>query len=312
MIHEMPKVELHVHLQGATQPETLLKLAKRNNIKLPEDIRAWYQFKDFDHFIQIYDTICTCFATPDDLELATYDFLKNQAAQNIVYTEVTYTPTRRIPFEDQLNALNRARTQALADFGVKLGVVLDIPIEVDIETGEMIADWAISGMGRGIVAFGLGGGEGDYLKHKAAINRAHAAGLPTVPHAGETTGAETIWQALLDLKASRIGHGVRCLEDPALVDYLREHQIPLEVNPTSNVCLGVFESLESHAFPHLVEAGLCVTINSDDPPMFNTTLTDEYIAVAETFGYSFEQMRQFVHNAIDASFLPEEEKSALK
>src|SRR5690606_37769309 len=145
-IRAMPKVELHVHLQGATRPETMLKLAQRNNITLPahtiDELRTWYTFRDFDHFIDIYDLICECFRTADDLELALREFIEGQAAQNIRYTELTYTPNRRMPFEDQLDALNRARAWGEAEYGVKVGIVIDIPREdVTPEVGDMLADW---------------------------------------------------------------------------------------------------------------------------------------------------------------------------
>ena len=136
--------------------------------------------------------------------------------------------------------------------------------------------------------------------------------MPSVPHAGETMGPESIWGALNDLHAVRIGHGVRCLEDMSLVKELRDRQIPLEVCPTSNVCLKVVRNMESHPLPKLLKAGLFVTINSDDPPMFNTNLTNEYMQIAKTFGYSQPELKQFVFNALDASLLGVEEKKRLR
>jgi adenosine deaminase len=304
-IRAMPKVELHVHFQGATQPETLHKLARHNGITLPaNDLDEWYRFTTADHFFATYDLICTCFCTEDDLELAMREFIQGQAQQNIVYTEVTYTPNRRMPFDRQLAALNRGRAWGEAEYGVQVRYVIDIPREVSPEDGLMIADWAISGMDQGVVAFGLGGAEHDDPAEKFtdAFARTRAAGLPSVPHAGETAGPESIWAALDILHAERIGHGVRCLEDPALVDELRQRQIPLEVCPTSNVCLGMVQRLEDHPLPRLMAAGLQVTINSDDPPMFNTTLTDEYIRVAEAFAFDQQTLTGLMLNAVNASF----------
>lgn len=318
-IRAVPKVELHVHLQGATQPETLLTLAQRNNVRLPiatvEDARAWYQFRDFDHFIEVYGQVCACIVTEDDLELMTRDFLKGQAAQNIVWSEVTYTPSMRnqrdgLTFDRQLAAINRARAWAQAELNIRMGVVIDIPRSVSAEEGEYWADWAISGFGNGVIAFGIGGPEvgNPPSKYANAFARTRAAGLPCVPHAGETVGAASIWDALETCDPVRIGHGVRCLEDPALVNYLLEKQIPLEVSPTSNVCLGVAPSFAQHPLPQLIDAGLYVTINSDDPPMFNTTLTDEYLKVADTFGYGVDQIEALALNALRASLLPADEK----
>ena len=169
-------------------------------------------------------------------------------------------------------------------------------------------------MGDGVVALGLGGAEAGYsaIKFKAVFVRARAAGLARTPHAGETVGPESIWSALRELDATRIGHGVRCLEDPTLVEHLRARQIPLEVCPSSNVCLGVAPSMGAHPLPQLLDAGLYVTINSDDPPMFNTTLTDEYLAVARAFSFSANTIEQFVLNAVRATLLPPGEKARLE
>ena len=313
-IKAMPKVELHVHLEGATQPATLLKLAQRHNITLPADsvegIREWYVFTDFPHFIEVYLQVSECIRTPDDIEILTREFLQGQAAQNIRYSEVTYTPythywQKGLPFEDQLAAINRACAWAEAELGVSMGLVIDISRGASVEAGLTNADWAIGAMGNGVVAFGLGGLEVGHPpeEYANAFDRVREAGLPCVPHAGETVGPESIWSALKVCDAVRIGHGVRCLEDPALVAELRDRQIPLEVSPTSNICLKVFDKFENHALPRLLEEGLYVTLNSDDPPMFNTTLTDEFIKSAATFDLDVNTIEQLTFNALRASFL---------
>ncbi|GAB4441991.1 MAG: adenosine deaminase [Anaerolineae bacterium] len=322
-IQAMPKVELHVHLEGSIQPETLLKLARRHGVDLPaktvEGLRTWYTFTDFPHFIEVYLAVSSCLRTPDDIELIAREFLAGQAAQNIRYSEVTYTPYthykhRGLPFSEQLAALNRARAWAEAEYGVGMGLVLDISRDVSPEEGMLTAEWAISAMGEGVVALGLGGPEVDNPpeKFKEAFDRVHAAGLPSVPHAGETVGPTSIWGALNELHAVRIGHGVRCLEDPALVDELRARQIPLEVSPTSNVCLKVFPDLARHALPRLLQEGLYITLNSDDPPMFNTTLTHEYLAVAQTFHFGAETLEQLTLNAVRATLLPASARSKME
>ncbi len=321
-INAMPKVELHVHLQGATQPETWLELARRNSIKLPADtvegMREWFIFRDFRHFIDTYIQVARCLVTADDLELMTREFLKNQAAQNIVYSEVTYTPRLstirdRDVNDEQLMAINRARAWGEAELGVSMGVVIDIPREITPDDAEYYADWALNGYGNGVVAFGIGGYEPGNPPEKYArtFARVYEAGIPCVPHAGETVGPESVWSALEVCNAVRIGHGVRCIEDVALVEHLRERQIPLEVCPTSNICLKVFPSLAEHNLPRLLDAGLYVTVNSDDPPMFNTTLAGEYQGVADTFGLGASDMEQFALNALQASFLPDDRKGEL-
>jgi adenosine deaminase len=314
-IRAMPKVELHVHLEGALQPETLLTLARQNRVALPADtvagLRSWYTFTNFAHFVEIYLAVSACIRTVDDIELIAREFLIGQAAQGIRYSEITYTAFthyhfKGLAFRDQLAALNRARAWAAAELGVTCGWVIDIARSISAEDGLLIADWAIDGMADGVVALGLGGPEigNPPEKFSAAFARARAAGLPGVPHAGETVGPASIWGALRALDAVRIGHGVRCIEDATLVEELRARQIPLEVCPTSNVCLGVAPSIAEHPLPHLLDAGLYVTLNSDDPPMFNTSLTDEYLVVARTFGWGADQLERLAISAVRASLLP--------
>lgn len=318
----MPKIELHVHLEGSIRPETLLKLAQRHAVALPADsvegLRTWYTFTDFDHFIEVYLTIATCLRTPEDIELVAREFLAGQAAQNIMYSEVTYTALLQwrlsgIPFGEQLAAINRARAWAASTMGVTMTLVLDIPRDVSVDEGLQVAEWAIAGQGDGVVALGLAGPEqvAEPAKFRSAFDRARAAGLRRTLHAGEHDGPASIWGCLRDLGAERIGHGVRCLEDSALVEELRARQIPLEVCPTSNVCLGVASSWPTHPFPRLIEAGLYVTLNSDDPPLFNTTLTGEYQRAAQVFGLDGGQIETLSRNALRATFLPPAQRAAL-
>lgn len=313
-IRAMPKVELHVHLEGSVAPATLLKLAQRNGVALPAtteaELREWYRFRNFAHFIEVYVALSRCLRTVDDLELLARDFLAGQAAQNIVYSEVTFTAQTHfrnygLPFEEQLAALNRARRWAEGELGVSMGVIVDIAREVTPEAGLEVAEWVIAARDNGVVALSLGGNEVNNPPEKfaAAFARTREAGVPLVLHAGETEGPASIWGALR-AGSRRIGHGVRCLEDSALVTHLRERQVPLEVCPTSNVCLGVAPSLAEHPLPRLLAAGLYVTLNSDDPPMFNTTLTDEYLACAQTFSLSREVVEGLVRNAARATLLP--------
>jgi len=176
-----------------------------------------------------------------------------------------------------------------------------------------VAQWAVSAFGDGVCALGLSGIEGicEASRYADAYALAHEAGMPIVPHAGETRGADSMAEVLKATNPVRIGHGVRCLEDPAVVKELRDKQIPLEVNPTSNVCLGVFPSLEEHPLPLLMDEGLYVTINSDDPPMFGTTITDEFFRCATTLGFSEDILWSLGLNAANAALLPPDEKRTL-
>ncbi|HEU0075442.1 MAG TPA: adenosine deaminase [Dehalococcoidia bacterium] len=321
-IRAIPKVELHVHLGGTIQPETLLMLAKRNSVELPADtiegIRDWYGFRDFNHFIEVYMTVSRCLCTADDVELITREFLRGQAEQNVRYTEITYggfrlATERGVPFGEQLAAINRANDWARTELGVSLGIIAEIGRLLEPEQGLQVAGWAVEGMQQGVIALGLGGAEADHppAKFRKAFARAREAGLPAVPHAGEVVGAEGIWDALRETNPARIEHGVRCLEDPALVSELRDRQIPLDVCPGSNVALGVVPSIEEHPLPRLIEAGLHVTLNSDDPPMFDTTLTDEYLTCARTFGWDADSVQRIAIDGARASLLPPVQKAAL-
>ena len=235
-ITHMPKVELHVHLEGSMPPRTLLELAQRHHVALPADdlegIRKWYEFRDFDHFIQIYMVISNCLRTAEDVELLAREFLKEQARQNIRYSEVTFTPYNQfvnngLGFDEQLAAVNRARAWAGQALGVQMGIIMDIPRMISPEEGDRIADWAIRGYGNGIIALGLGGPEvgNPPEKYARAFERVRAAGIPCILHAGETEGPKSIWSALQVADSRRIGHGVRAIEDETLLAFLREKQI---------------------------------------------------------------------------------------
>jgi adenosine deaminase len=321
-IRLMPKVELHVHLEGSIRPATLLALAERNHVPLPADtvegLEAWYRFSDFAHFVEVYFAICNCLRTPEDFELITAEFLSGQEAQNIRHSEVIFTPYthhEHVSMDDQLAAINRARAWAEEELEVTMSLVPDISRDIrPLAHSVEVARWAIANQDKGIIALGLGGPEIDNppVLFREAFDLAHDAGLPSLPHAGETEGPASIWGALQALHAVRIGHGVRCLEDPDLVALLRERQIPLDVSPSSNVCLKVAPSLEEHPLPRLLAEGLYVTINSDDPPMFNTSLTEEYLRICETFDFDLAQVKAFVLNGVRASLLPPRERKKLE
>jgi len=321
----MPKAELHVHLEGSTQPETLFELAERNGIKLPaanpDALREHYHFRDFPHFIEIYMMIINCLRTEQDFSDLVYRFGGEMARQNIRYAEVTWTPQfyvrgeLQMPFPVLLDAINDGRRRANEQWGVDMRWIPDIVRNLP-QYKEDVTDWVCSPAARdgGVVALGLGGFEVGYPPElfEAQYRRAREQhGIPGNPHAGETMGAESVWGAIHSLQSTRIGHGVRAIEDPALVRYLAEHQIPLEINPTSNLCLNVFPAYAQHPLKKLIEAGCLVTVNSDDPPLFNTTLTAEYIHAIEDCGLSLHQLEEAALNAVRVSYLADEQKNAL-
>jgi aminodeoxyfutalosine deaminase len=321
-VREMPKVELHVHLEGSIRPTTLLTLAERNGVALPAsdlaDLREFYRFTDFDHFIEIYFTISRCLQTVSDYRLIAYEFGADMARQNIRYAEVTFTPHTNVsntglPFDDIMAGLNEGRTRARDEFGVEWRWVLDI-VRDNPDSRHQVAEWAAGATHLGVVGFGLGGTENGHPPEwfADAYAVAREAGLHSVPHAGEVAGPQSVWGAIRALGAERLGHGVRCVEDPALVAYLKQNQIPLEVCPTSNLCLGVYPSYQEHPIRWLWDQGVYVTLNSDDPPMFNTDLVSEYQALVEHLGFSAAEMEQLSLNALRASFLPAHRKADLE
>ncbi len=316
----MPKVELHVHLEGSIRPETLLKLAKRHGIVLPADdlvgLKEWYRFRDFPHFVEIYVAISKCLRTVEDLELVMREFLEGQAEQNILHTEVTFTGSTidkyaGIPWKDQLIALQRGMRYGRDELGVSSGIILDIVRGDPPERGLEVAKWATES--DGVVALGLAGEERfGSAQYAEAFAWAADHGLPFIPHAGETVGPESIQEVLILANPLRIGHGVRCIEDPNLMRRLAEKQIPLEVCPTSNVALGVYPDLASHPLPQLMDKGINVTINSDDPPMFGTTLSEEFERCATAFDFKEDILWSLSMNALNAAVLSEPERSQLR
>lgn len=319
---DIPKVELHVHLEGAIRPATLLELARRNRVELPaqnvEELREFYQFRDFAHFIEVYNAITSCLCTPDDYNLIAYEFGSDCARQNIRYAEVTFTMTTNqklsgLPWRAILEGLNAGRARARDEFGVDWRWVFDI-CRSNPETQDWVVDTALAARDQGVVALGLGGSEADFPAElfERSFTKAWEAGLPCVPHAGEHSGPESVWAAIRLLHAKRLGHGVRCVEDPALANYLRERQIALEVCPTSNICLDVFPNYASHPLRRLWDMGLLITVNSDDPPLFGTDLNHEYEVLVDHFGFNSGELEQISLNSLRSSFLPQAEKARME
>jgi adenosine deaminase len=322
----VPKAELHVHLEGSIQPATLLTLAQRNGVPLPvqtvADLQDWFTFRDFNHFIEIYFEISSCLKTSDDYELIAYEFGVNMARQNVRYAEVTFSPSTHqfslgIPFDVFFSGLTKGRLRAQKEFGVEIrwvfDIVRDIPDEMlNRRRAEYTLAVAQEGMNDGVVALGLGGGEigNPPEQYVQWFEKAREAGLHSAPHAGETVGPESVWGAVRVLGAERIGHGVRSIEDSNLVAYLAERHIPLEICPTSNVRLGVYADYAAHSLPDLYYARVPVTINSDDPPLFNTTLNDEVKLLVDQFNFDINTINEILLNGVRYSFLPVEAKQA--
>jgi len=318
----MPKAELHVHLEGSILPRTLLILAQRNHVSLPADDNAGltklYRFRNFDQFLETYMLITRCLRTPEDYRLIAYEYGSECARQNIRYAEVTFTiltNTRltNLSWQEILQGLNAGREQARIDFGVWWQWIFDIVRNLP-DTQEPVLDIALAAQEFGVVALGLGGTEAGFPPELFVdtFARAEREHLHRVPHAGEISGPQSVWMAIKLLHAERIGHGVRSIEDPSLVEYLRSSSLPLEICPTSNICLKVYPDYAHHPLRKLWNAGLFLTIGSDDPPMFGTDLNHEYQILVEEFGFTQAELERVSYNAIHASFLRQGEKKKLE
>ncbi|MFJ3932575.1 adenosine deaminase [Streptomyces sp. NPDC090029] len=309
----LPKAELHVHHVGSASPRIVSELAARHpDSAVPQDPQAlaeYFTFTDFAHFIEVYLSVVDLVRTPDDVRLLTYEVARDMARQNIRYAELTVTPfssTRRgIEEKSFMAAIEDARTAAEQDLGVVLRWCFDIPGEAGLEAAEETARLAVDLRPEGLVSFGLGGPEIGVPRpqFKPYFDRARAAGLHSVPHAGETTGPQTVWDALNELGAERIGHGTSSVRDASLLAHLAEHRIPLEVCPTSNIATRAVDDLERHPIREMVAAGVLVTVNSDDPPMFGTDLNSEYAVAARLLGLDERGVAELAKNAVEASFL---------
>ncbi|PYC68482.1 adenosine deaminase [Micromonospora arborensis] len=318
----LPKVELHVHHVGSASPRIVAELAARHEGRTPvpadpEALAAYFEFRDFAHFIEVYLSVVDLIRDPEDVWLLTHEVARELARQQVRYAELTITPyshvRRGIPAPAFCEAIEDARKRALADFGLELRWCFDIPGEAGLPAAEETLRIALQERPEGLISFGLGGPEIGVPRpqFRPYFDQARAAGLRSVPHAGETTGPQTIWDALNELGAERIGHGISAAQDPELLTYLAERQIGMEICPTSNVRTRAVANLDEHPLPRLVEAGLLVTINSDDPPMFGTTLNDEYAVAARLLGAGPEGLAGLARNAVTASFLDPADKQRI-
>ncbi len=311
----LPKAELHVHHVGSASPRIVAELAERHPAAGvptdPDELREFFAFRDFAHFIDVYLSVVDLIRTPEDVRMLTYEVARDMSVeQRLRYAELTCTPytsvLRGIPIEAYTEAIEDARVAAERDFGLVLRWIYDIPGESGIPAAEATLSYALDHAPDALVGFGLGGPEigvprPQFQPHFAA---ARAAGLRSVPHAGETTGPETVWDAVRLLGAERIGHGTSSAADPELLAHLAEAGIVLEVCPTSNIATRAVATMDEHPLRTFVEAGVPVTINSDDPPMFGTTLNGEYAVAADLLGLDEVGVADLARSAVRASFAP--------
>ncbi|WP_199455288.1 adenosine deaminase [Vibrio owensii] len=313
-IQGLPKVELHLHIEGSLEPELLFELAQRNNIDIPYEspqaLRKAYEFEDLQSFLDIYYQGANALRTEQDFYDLTWAYLERCKADNVVHTEIFFDPQthtdRGIEFETVINGIHRA----MQDGNEKLGITSQIIAcflrhlseESAIETLQSIVKHKDKIIGVGLDSSELGHPP---EKFKRAFQQAKEAGLLTVAHAGEEGPAQNIIDSVEMLGVSRVDHGVRCVEDASLVEALIESKMPLTVCPLSNIKLCVFDEMEQHNIVDLLRKGVAVTINSDDPAYFGGYMTDNFMAVSNAHPMTKAELAQFTINAINASFISE-------
>jgi adenosine deaminase/aminodeoxyfutalosine deaminase len=320
-LRALPKAELHLHLEGTVSPETLVELSRRHDgqgLTLAE-ARSLYHYTDFTGFLLAFKAVSERLRTPEDYELITYRMLERLAAQGVVHAEVYVSVGvvyywRRIEFESLFHGMEAARVRAEQQFGITLYWIFDAVRHFGPEEAARVFRKAaeLRPACPSIVGIGIGGDErraGAEPFHEL-FQQAQAAGLRLTAHAGETMGPESIWAAL-NIGAERIGHGLSAQLDADLMEVLAERQIPLEICITSNLRTGCCPTLEEHPVRRYFDAGLMVTLNSDDPAMFESDLQDEYRLAHDSFGFTGEHLRELAANSIEASFLPAARKVAL-
>jgi aminodeoxyfutalosine deaminase len=322
-IRAVPKVELHVHLEGSLLPELALRLARRRNVALPgaergeQGLREAYRFTSFRDFLKVYIALSSTLQQAEDFADAVIGVGEVLAAQQVRRAEMTFTPmthvARGVDADAMLDGLAQGRRRAREQHGVDIAWVFDVVRSLPDQAEQTLA-LALRGRDQGVVALGVGGPEGpawSVAPLASMFARGKAEGLRSVPHAGEQWGAPSLRETLDLLAPDRIGHGVRCLEDPEIVAELRDRNIPLEVCPSSNVVLGVSSSFAEHPLPKLLDAGLAVSLGSDDPPLFGTTLNEEYRRCAATFGWGRGELLALAQAAVEHSFMSDDAKASL-
>ncbi|MEU8006868.1 adenosine deaminase [Catellatospora sp. NPDC049111] len=318
----LPKAELHVHHVGSASPRIVAELAARHEGRspVPADpalLAEYFTFTDFAHFIEVYLSVVDLIRDAEDVRTLTYGVAQDLAAQQVRYAELTVTPyssvNRGIPAEAFCEAIEDARIAAEKELGLVLRWCFDIPGEAGLASAEQTLRIALDRRPDGLISFGLGGPEIGVPRpqFKPYFDQARAAGLRSVPHAGETTGAQTVWDAIRELGAERIGHGIHAAQDPELLAYLGEHGIPLEVCPTSNLRTRAVADLAEHPLAAIVAAGVPVSINSDDPPMFGTTLNNEYLVAARLLDLDAAGVAELARQGVRHSFASDQVKSTL-
>lgn len=316
------KAELHVHLEGTIPPHLARKLAKRNQLALPEGLIApdqeSYLSRDFMDFLNVYDTLAALIKTPQDYYDITFDYLRANALEGTLYTEMMYSPDHAeqvsgIPSIEHLHAIQQAIDDAEAQYGIVGRIIITAVRHFGVEKSIRVAQQAIKQSVPAATGFGLGGDEINFPPQlfKRAYDMMADAGFYCTVHAGEFAPASGMLEAITHLPIQRIGHGVQAIHSPEMLALLKERNIALEVCPSSNIKLGLFPDMQQHPFPILLQQGIQLSLNSDDPPFMSTTVAKEYERVQQAYGYSDAIMNDITRMAIAHAFVDEPTKARL-
>jgi aminodeoxyfutalosine deaminase len=310
----LPKAELHLHLEGSIEPETLVELSQRSAAPLTlESAAKLYQYSDFAGFLNAFKNVTEYLRTPEDYETITYRLMQRLRTENVwhaeVYISIGIINYYKLEADAIFEGLERGRARGERDFGVSLLWIFDAVRHFGVDAARNVAEKAVQYRDRNVVGIGIGGDERRAAPElfRDVYQFARSEGLRLTAHAGEATGPESIWGAL-NLKAERIGHGLSAGADRELMAELAERQIPIEICITSNLATACCARPEDHPVKRYFDEGLMITLNSDDPPMFHTTLVREYQVAQDLFGFTDEQLREIARNGFEASFLPAEKK----
>jgi len=321
-IKGIPKTELHLHLEGGVRQSTLLEFLKKRGKNASVSNMNWstdeYRYKDLSQFVAAMSSVMdTCIQEPEDYERIAYEVFIDLSDQNVRYAEVSFDLARGVrlemPFDEILSAIDSARQSVMSSHAIRIGLIVALNRHLDIKTVNRIAQKAADSKDLGVVGIDLHGDESVNTpkQYVEAFDIARSAGLGLRAHAGEAEGASRVWETIDSLRVSRIGHGIRSLEDKKLIDHLINHEIMLEICPTSNFKLNVVTALSEHPIRTFFDLGVPVTVNSDDPLFFNTTITNEYYVLAKTLGFTFNELKKVTLNAVNGAFLKEDEKKIL-
>jgi aminodeoxyfutalosine deaminase len=313
-IVSLPKAELHLHLEGSIDPPTLLELKKRHGKKgTLAEVEQLYRYQDFTGFLMAFKAVTEELHTPEDYELITYRLMEKLKTENVLHAEVYVSVGvclwRKQDFDSIFGGLERGRERGERDFGTSLLWIFDAVRQFGPDKAQHVAELAARYKSPSVVGFGIGGDERQAAPELFRDVYAYAAtnDLRLTAHAGETAGPGSVWGAL-NLPAERIGHGLTAWQDPELVEALSTRQVPVEICITSNLRTGICPTIAEHPVRNYFDQGVMVTLNTDDPAMFGTSLSQEYKLAQDTFGFTDEHLRELARNSFEASFLPAEKK----